>query len=178
MNYAEPPRIYVGTYRRYNEGSLHGAWIDLEECGDAEEFWRRVNALHAAEIAGTGEIEPMFQCWENIPDKFISESHLNGDVWDQWVELDPEQRTIYGLYLDHVDTSGDWERAEESFRGTFDSELDFAYDHWDQTGMLDSIPVEYRNYIDYEAWLRDAKIEWVTFCRHSDGHVYAFDNTV
>ena len=178
MNYAEPPRVYVGTYRRYNEGSLHGAWVDLEECGDADTFWDLVKQVHSGEIGQTGEIEPMFQCWENIPDKFVSESHLSGNVWDQWVELDPEQRTIYGLYLDHVDTSGDWERAEESFCGQFDSELDFAYDHWDQTGMLDLIPVGYRNYIDYESWLRDAKIEWVTFCRHSDGHVYAFDHNV
>ena len=31
-------RIYVGTYAKYNEGSLRGKWIDLSECYDQDEF--------------------------------------------------------------------------------------------------------------------------------------------
>ena len=29
------PRIYVGTYNAYNEGSLKGAWLDLEDVKEA-----------------------------------------------------------------------------------------------------------------------------------------------
>ena len=31
-------RIYVGTYAKYNEGSLRGKWIDLSDCYDQDEF--------------------------------------------------------------------------------------------------------------------------------------------
>ena len=29
-------RIYVGTYAKYNEGSLRGKWIDLSDCYDQD----------------------------------------------------------------------------------------------------------------------------------------------
>ena len=60
------PRIYIGTYNAYNSGSLHGAWIDLEECGDAETFWARSTKSRQKSLP-SGEIEPMFQDWEDIP---------------------------------------------------------------------------------------------------------------
>ncbi|MDO8250269.1 MAG: antirestriction protein ArdA [Rhodoferax sp.] len=25
------PRVYVGTYAKYNEGSIEGGWLDLED---------------------------------------------------------------------------------------------------------------------------------------------------
>ena len=28
------PSVYVGTYRKYNEGSLYGMWVDLVACGN------------------------------------------------------------------------------------------------------------------------------------------------
>ena len=31
-------KIYVGTYKRYNNGSLAGAWLDLSDYSDKEEF--------------------------------------------------------------------------------------------------------------------------------------------
>ena len=33
-------RIYVGTYNAYNEGSLKGAWLDLEDYDDQDDFLR------------------------------------------------------------------------------------------------------------------------------------------
>jgi hypothetical protein len=28
------PAVYVGTYAKYNDGSLFGMWVDLVKCGD------------------------------------------------------------------------------------------------------------------------------------------------
>lgn len=38
--------VYVGTYRKYNEGSLYGAWIDLEQFTDAVNSLLPTNIIH------------------------------------------------------------------------------------------------------------------------------------
>jgi len=30
--------VYVGTYAKYNDGSLFGMWVDLVKCGDYDTF--------------------------------------------------------------------------------------------------------------------------------------------
>ena len=42
-------RIYVGTYAKYNEGSLRGKWIDLSDCYDQDEFMEVCHELHQDE---------------------------------------------------------------------------------------------------------------------------------
>ena len=32
-------KVYVGTYGKYNNGSLFGAWLDLSNYSDKEEFY-------------------------------------------------------------------------------------------------------------------------------------------
>ena len=32
-------KVYVGTYAKYNNGSLSGAWLDLSDYSDKEEFY-------------------------------------------------------------------------------------------------------------------------------------------
>lgn len=170
------PRIYVGTYRRYNEGSLFGKWFDLEDYADADDFWEDVRKYHAAEIAGTGEIEPMFQDWEGIPERFISESHLDKDVWPEWVDLDEDDRELLEVYLEDVDQNGTLEKARDAYQGTFRSEADWAEDFLESTGGLEGLPDHLRNYIDFAAYGRDARLNGdVCFAEH-DGDVWVFWN--
>ena len=77
-------RIYVGTYAKYNEGSLRGKWIDLSECYDHDEFIEVCHELHQDEE----EPEYMFQDWENIPDSLIDESNLEENFFELRDELD------------------------------------------------------------------------------------------
>ena len=39
-------RVYVGTYGKYNNGSLFGAWLDLSDYTDKEEFYEACRELH------------------------------------------------------------------------------------------------------------------------------------
>ena len=32
------PSVYVGTYKKYNEGSLFGSWVDLTKFDSKEDF--------------------------------------------------------------------------------------------------------------------------------------------
>ena len=62
--------VYVGTYGKYNNGSLFGAWLDLSDYADKEEFYEACRELHKDEE----DAEFMFQDYENIPENLISES--------------------------------------------------------------------------------------------------------
>ena len=39
-------KVYVGTYVKYNNGSLSGAWLDLSDYSDKEEFYEACRELH------------------------------------------------------------------------------------------------------------------------------------
>ena len=75
--------IYVGTYKKYNEGSLKGEWIDLTEFSSKEDFYEEIKELHSDEE----DPEFMFQDFEDAANGFyemgwISESHIEEDVFE------------------------------------------------------------------------------------------------
>lgn len=75
---ANTPKVYVGTYAKYNDGNLKGEWVELDDFSDYDDFIEYCMELHSDE----DDPELMFQDWENIPDKFISESHISEEFWD------------------------------------------------------------------------------------------------
>ena len=66
-------KVYVGTYGKYNNGSLSGAWLDLSDYSDKEEFYEACRELHKDEE----DAEYMFQDWENVPEGLIGESWIS-----------------------------------------------------------------------------------------------------
>ena len=40
------PRIYVGTYAKYNNGSIQGEWLDLDDYTDKSDFIQACLELH------------------------------------------------------------------------------------------------------------------------------------
>lgn len=50
-------KAYVGTYAKYNSGSLFGQWIDVSDFDNMEDFLEACRKLHADEK----EPEIMFQ---------------------------------------------------------------------------------------------------------------------
>lgn len=66
----ETPRLYVGTYAKYNNGSIEGGWLDLDDYNDSEEFLAACRELHEDEA----DPEFMFQDFEGFPKSLYSES--------------------------------------------------------------------------------------------------------
>jgi len=75
-------RIYVGTYAKYNSGSIEGKWLDLSDYADIEDFYTAAKELHSDE----NDPELMFQDWEGIPYGMVSECHVNELVWELLVD--------------------------------------------------------------------------------------------
>lgn len=69
--------IYVGTYRKYNNGSIFGAWLHLADYKDKIEFVKACVKLHKNER----DPEFMYQDNENIPEPLVGESWVSNEVW-------------------------------------------------------------------------------------------------
>lgn len=68
--------VYVGTYAKYNSGSLFGMWIDLERVSCADEFFEVCRELHKDEE----DPEFMFQDYQGFPEELYHESMSVEDV--------------------------------------------------------------------------------------------------
>ncbi|SUG44921.1 Antirestriction protein ArdA [Salmonella enterica subsp. arizonae] len=82
------PAVYVGTYHKYNCGSIFGKWFDLTEFDGREDFYEACQALHADEW----DAEFMFQDWEGIPSQFVSESSIDWDFIAAYKRAEEESR--------------------------------------------------------------------------------------
>lgn len=144
-------RVYVGTYAKYSNGNLSGKWLNLEDFADKADFLAKCAEIHADE----SDPELMFQDHEGIPEGMISESNIEESVWE-WLAMDDDDRELLAVYCENFDADADIERAREAFEGKFDDPEDWAY-HWlEETGSLAEVPEFLRNYIDFEAYARDA----------------------
>lgn len=88
------PRVYVGTYGKYNRGSIAGGWISLRECKSHQDFLRKCRALHR----GERDPEYMIQDTEDFPDglacgEWLSEQDFN-DVIEACREEDSEEQPL------------------------------------------------------------------------------------
>lgn len=71
-------RVYIGTYKKYNNGSIAGKWIDLAQFNSYEEFVKECRKVHKDEL----DPEFMIQDYEDFPDglapsEWISEKDFN-----------------------------------------------------------------------------------------------------
>lgn len=159
-------RIYVGTYAKYNSGSIAGDWLDLDNYSDKGDFYEACAELHDDEE----DPEFMFQDWENIPDGMVSESHIDGEAFDL-AAMDNDDLEMFKAYRSDVDQSGTFEQARDAYRGKYDSEKDFAEEYSIECGDIpDDHPMFC--YIDFEHY-------WNGNLQHSfifsDGFVFSRD---
>ncbi len=64
------PKIYVGTYAKYNNGSIKGDWFDLTDYSDFDELLEAVLKVHQDEQ----DPELMIQDFECFPKAFYQET--------------------------------------------------------------------------------------------------------
>jgi antirestriction protein len=156
-------KVYVGTYQKYNNGSIEGAWLDLEDYADHDEFIEACMELHKDEE----DPELMFQDYEEFPERFYGESSIDADLWD-WLELDDDDREMWDAFLECFG-GGTLENARDAYQGKFESDEAFAEDYIESTGMLSDVPDNLRNYFDTERFARDLMYDFSA----SDGHYFS-----
>jgi antirestriction protein len=141
------PAVYVGTYAKYNSGSIKGAWIKLDG-HTPETFQAACLELHSDEA----DPELMFQDFEGLPRAFYGESYLSPALWD-WIECTEEEKEIWAAYVEAFGYSYDessLSHAQEAFAGQFNSTADFAEETSAECYDLDSIPSHLMACIDWQ----------------------------
>lgn len=145
-------RIYVACLAAYNNGILHGGWIDA--CQDADEIrWAIHDILKVSPIECAEEYA--IHDYEGFEGVSISEyegiSHIA-----ELAEFLSGHGALGGKLIEYF---GDIEEAKEAlsdrYHGEYRTLSDFAEELTEETT---DIPESLRFYIDYEAMARDLAI--------------------
>lgn len=165
-------KVYVGTYAKYNNGSIKGEWIELSNFSSIEEFYEFCTELHCDEI----DPEFMFQDWENIPSELISESSLSENTFsiiEKISDLDYKTLEAFSAWISisHHDIASDdidslFESFEDDYQGYYSNEEDFAYQIIDECYDLSDFV---KSYFDYDSFARDLFMSDYTY---ENGHVF------
>ena len=167
---AHTPRVYVGTYRKYNNGNLEGDWLDLEDFQTAADFWQRCKAIHSDEV----DPEIMIQDHEYCR-KWVYRETVDDRVFD-WLQLDEEDQHLVEAWMELGGLPNDQTIAEavqaasDSYIGHAGTFLEYAEETAEE--ILAEAPIFLSKYFDMEAYAKDLEIELST-CETSHG-VYIF----
>lgn len=163
----DQPAIYCGTYGKYNNGSLDGAWLDLEAFDSYDEFLEICALLHDDE----DDPEFMFQDYQGFPREWYDESGLK-ESFDNIVEyckLDENDREVFDAYYEWSGNA-DFAHFRDHYMGKFDTEEDFAEYIVSECYDLDNMMGDLSFYFDYERYARDLFMTDYAFC---DGYVFS-----
>jgi antirestriction protein len=173
MSREDSPQIYVGTYAKYNNGSIAGKWLDLEDYKDKDEFLAARAELHKDEE----DPEFMYQDYQNFPESYYSESGIDESLWE-WLALDEDDRIILEIYRDNSRPEADISEARDAFAGSFDSLEDYVINFWEDCGDFKQSDNWWHpsNYVDWERMGKDLETSGDIFTGERDGKIYVFNN--
>jgi antirestriction protein len=171
------PRVYVACLAAYNNGRLHGEWINADQ--SADELHEDVHRMLAAspepgaeewaihDYEGFGELR--LSEWESFErvSAIAAGIFRHGDAFSAWLSYDESQDAT------------DMQAFEDAYRGEWDSLCAYAENFADDIGLYDAAEKSGSHYVrvDIDALERDLDIELYT--AESDHHtVYIFDPTV
>jgi len=168
-------KLYVGTYKKYNEGSLFGEWLDLDDYSDKDDFIEACLELHKDE----DDPELMFQDYEaenELEGKFYCECFISENYWEYKQELEDcgIEEDVIAEYISNAgydDVIAGIKACSDNYMGTYK----YFEDYIDEIGYLDNVPEFIKNYIDYDAIKRDFGFEGMQFIEDSNGNTAIFN---
>ena len=162
------PKIYVACLAAYNNGYLHGAWIDANQDKDAlyDEIKRMLSKspIERAEEWAIHDYEGFcglrLSEYEDIATvaEMAAMIEEHGEAWAKYAEY---QGVKYATK----------ESFEDAYEGEWESEQDFAENLASETM---EIPKHLEYYIDYEKLARDLFINDYFSADAEGGKVYVF----
>lgn len=146
------PSVYVGTYGKYNDGSLCGLWIDLSSFNRYDDFIEFCQAIHADEE----DPELMAQDYEGFHRQWYNEGFMSEDDFDHILEYsDMCDKHGQEAVDDYMEFHDELDNFEEAYCGEWDSEEDFARHIVEECYDLERSMGDLARYFDYEAFGRE-----------------------
>ena len=163
-------RIYVTDLAAYNNGKLHGVWIDAtQELDDIEEqVWAMLADSPEAD-AGEYAIHDYegYNGYRLKEYSGLKEAHEVACFIEEYSDFGAELLNHFGCDLEEAKTT-----AEDNYAGCYKSLADYAQDLTEQTS---DIPQHLQYYIDYEKMARDMNMSGDVFTigvAHDEVHVF------
>lgn len=172
--------IYLTNLGKYNEGELLGEWVELPITDEElNKVFDRIQICH-------DDVEYTDECGNPYEEYFItdSETDINGleigeysnldelnEIAETLEDLDEYEKEVVKVLLgESYDLDEAMEKKDDCvvYYDCNDME-DVAKQYAEETGLLDSIPENLRNYFDFEAYGRDMSYEG-TFVFTDDGN--------
>ena len=166
------PAVYVGTYKKYNNGSLFGEWVDLTKFATYEDFMRYIRRLHKDER----DPEFMMQDFEGYPESWYYESGMSKETFDKikeyWDAFDGDdvKRQAYEAFAENWGDGATVEEFENRYYGTWDSEYDYV-DDMIESGAID--PIQWAK--KEGTWIYDHDAIWRYLDTGGDVQAYSTD---
>ena len=160
-------RIYVSTFHKYNNGSIQGAWLDLEDYADRDDFLKACADLHADETTP----EFMFQDMDGFPEGYASESNVCADLWG-FFALSEFDRGVVAACCAGMGQKTSIEDALDAFAGIYASGAVFAEEIANDCGY---VPEDMPGWIviDWEAsWRHNLRHDYVTQGHNGDTYFF------
>lgn len=162
------PRIYIACLSSYNNGYLHGDWVDLDGTEDLNEAIENIMltspmpdaeewAVHDHEYCGSLTEYPGMDALNGIIEAFekCQASHIEWEAFIGFCEHLGEEPTI-----DQVSPYND------AFAGSGKSLEDWCEELLEDTGQLSSVPDSLRGYFNFRAYARDMEVNDVFTLDH------------
>ena len=164
-------RVYVGTWGKYNDGNLDGAWVELSDFDSYEDFLDYAAELHKDEYSP----EFMYQDWESEPKGWVSEYGIAEQLFEliqESEDFSKEELEALFSYIDMESIKPDTYKAYElvekfrdSYYGDFPDEKDFAYYWIEEFGYPENMEI----YFDYDHFAHEMFLQDFVFY---NGHVF------
>ena len=166
------PRIYVACLAAYNNGYLHGAWIDADQ--DADQIRGAIAAMLARSPVEDAE-EYAIHDYEGFEGVSISE-YAGIDIVARMAAFIAEHGALGAGLLEQF--SGDMDQAESTLEDCYHGQFASLADYMEElTTESVTIPEALRYYVDWERMARDAEMGGDLFTiETAHGEVHVFSN--
>lgn len=166
------PRIYVACLAAYNNGYLHGAWIDANQ--DTDQIREEIAAMLARSPVEGAE-EYAIHDYEGFEGVSISE-YACIDTVARMAAFIAEHGALGAGLLEQF--SGNMDQAESTLEDCYHGQFASLADYMEElTTESVTIPEALRYYVDWEGMARDAEMGGDLFTiETAHGEVHVFSN--
>ncbi len=164
-------QIYVGTYAKYNNGSIYGKWFKLKDYSDYLELQKAIKEYHKDEEDPEFMIQD-YECSEIIESLgLISECHISKEIYEIIEEIEDccYEEEIVEAYIHCFGGANNiqeiLDNVNESYCGEFLSDVQFTELLLEETGDLKPELPSYIH-IDWERTASDIMMDYANHNNH------------
>lgn len=169
-NCLDTASIYVGTYAKYNNGSLFGKWLNLSDYADYDELLTTMYELHSDESEPEFLLSDYEGCslFEKL--RLIEESFLSPEIYDIAEQINESEydSEVFEAVLDNfmgIDFQTAHEYINNFYYGEYANDIEFVEYLYEN-----DIPFNLPSFvvIDWEATARNIMYDYF----ESNGHYF------